>query len=206
MSIADRLERALAMKGKTRHWLHKQLHDVTPPVRGSAYASVRSYCRGEKPPPLEFLEAAADVLKVRLEWLREGEGEPTEWDAQLRLLEGEATTGEPALESLFTVDFHKALQKHTKYDGTWIARMRPVVQARFADIWYRYSRARRPDAEPVRLSPTLGAHLFRVMIRPLELVGPGRRIDLAGDNFTDYALAVLSALSQGLRVPNRPSA
>ncbi len=169
MSIADRLEGALAKRGKSRHWLHKQLHEVNPPVRGSAYSSVRSYCRGERNPPLEFLMAAADTLKVRLEWLREEEGAPTEWDARLRLLEEEVTAGEPMLDSLFTADLHEALQEHTKYDGTWIERMRPVVQVTFANTLYRYSEARHPDAEPVRLSPNLGVDLFRILMRPLEL-------------------------------------
>lgn len=204
MSIANRLESTLSKRGKSRHWLHKRLHDMSPSVRGSAYASVRSYCRGEKAPPLEFLVAAAEALKVRLEWLREGEGEPTPWDAQFKLLEEESTGGDLTIDSLFTSNLHEALKKHTKYDATWIDRMRPVVQVRFAEIWHRYSKARHPDVEPVQLSPAMGVGLFKVLMRPLELVGPGKRMDLRGDDFTDYALAALNALSQALRVPKDP--
>ena len=42
-------------------------------MKGRSYSSIHSYFAGAEP-PLEFLEAAADVLGVSLGWLRTGEG------------------------------------------------------------------------------------------------------------------------------------
>lgn len=44
-------------------------------VRGSSIPSIYRYLKGEGIPPVEFLEAAAETLCVRYEWLRHGEGE-----------------------------------------------------------------------------------------------------------------------------------
>ena len=62
MSTADRLNEALSEAGKSRHALHKELK--AEGVRGSAYASVRSYCEGDLEPPLEFVLAAAKALDL----------------------------------------------------------------------------------------------------------------------------------------------
>ena len=72
-------------------------------VRGSSYATIYSYLRGDTQPSRDFLEAAADVLGVRLRWLRFGEGEPTgeEEVAGQALLEDAVADFEGAVEEVF---------------------------------------------------------------------------------------------------------
>lgn len=202
MSIADRLNEALAHAGKSRHWLHKALQERGDPVRGSAYASIRSYCEGANDhPPLEFLIATAEVLGVRLEWLRHGEGEPFRGEEALRSFEEEVLAEEELLDSVFDQAFLDTLEEHTKYGPSWLEGMRKVMLVAFADTWQRYSAVRGSAGEARSFSPRVGVELFRVLMRPVELAGAGKRIDLSGRDFTDYALAVLGAMNQALQVP-----
>ena len=52
-------------------------------VRGSSLPSIYTYLKDEAVPSVDFMEAAADVLRVRLDWLRHGEGEQTESEDEL---------------------------------------------------------------------------------------------------------------------------
>lgn len=52
-------------------------------VRGASRPTVRSYLRGDTEPSGEWLLAAAEILNVRYEWLKTGEGEPRETDEKL---------------------------------------------------------------------------------------------------------------------------
>ena len=52
-------------------------------VRGSSLPSLYTYLKDEAVPSVDFMEAAADVLRVRLDWLRHGEGEQTESEDEL---------------------------------------------------------------------------------------------------------------------------
>ena len=74
-AIGRRLKRALDNLEKTQNWLSVRLRDHG--IRGSGYASVRTYVRGEVRPGLEFIRAAADALGVREAWLERGEGDMT---------------------------------------------------------------------------------------------------------------------------------
>jgi hypothetical protein len=80
-AISRRLKTSLAAANKTPYWLHVCLRDEG--IRGSGYASVRSYVRGEVRPGLEFVRSAADALGVQEEWLESGEGEMTSSDEEL---------------------------------------------------------------------------------------------------------------------------
>jgi transcriptional regulator with XRE-family HTH domain len=51
---------------------HRAMRDSG--VRGSSYPTIHGYLQDRTKPTLEFLEAAAGVLGVRLDWLRSGEG------------------------------------------------------------------------------------------------------------------------------------
>ena len=59
------------------HGFRVELVRRFPTVRGRSYSSIHSYLRGGVTPPLEFLEAASDVLGVSLVSLRGGEPKPT---------------------------------------------------------------------------------------------------------------------------------
>lgn len=47
-------------------------------IKGATVGSLDGYLNGVRAPSLPFLEAAAQVARVRLQWLVEGVGEPTE--------------------------------------------------------------------------------------------------------------------------------
>ena len=76
-----RLNEALTRAGWSATRLATRLAERE--VRSSSYSSVWAYLNrpGVAAPPLEFLEAAADVLRVRPAWLVLGQGEPT-WDEE----------------------------------------------------------------------------------------------------------------------------
>ena len=46
-------------------------------TQGASYPSINSYLRDKVDPPLDFIEAAADILGVRSGWLAFGDGAPT---------------------------------------------------------------------------------------------------------------------------------
>ena len=77
MTLAQRIEKAIAEKfGGSIRAFQQALQERG--VRGSTYASVHSYVRGDATPGLEFVETAADVLGVRPEWLAFERGRPTQ--------------------------------------------------------------------------------------------------------------------------------
>jgi hypothetical protein len=145
--------------------------------------------------------AAAEVLGVREAWLRWGDGEPYAGEEGLRTYQDGTLDPTPLEESVFGPEFLDALQEHTKYGPSWLKGMRRIVLVAFADTWYRLSQARSGAEEVSLLPPKLGVGIFRILMRPIELVGAGKRIDLSGQAFTDYALSALGAMNQALNVP-----
>jgi hypothetical protein len=77
-AVAVRLSQLMKASGVTVRELQQRLE--AKGVEGSKYSNVRRYVAGEgkSPPPLEWIEAAAQVLNARPAWLAFGEGEATE--------------------------------------------------------------------------------------------------------------------------------
>ena len=72
-TISERLRWAIQRSGRSVRSVQQEL--ARRGVRGSSYASVHGYLRDPAAiPPMEFIEAAADVLGVRRAWLAFGEG------------------------------------------------------------------------------------------------------------------------------------
>lgn len=89
----DRLTKALDYR-KAREpgkWSMNRLSGETK-ARGSSYGSVHNYLNGKSEPPLEFLIAAADVLRVNREYLAFGRGHMTEAESEVTAA-GEASVG-----------------------------------------------------------------------------------------------------------------
>lgn len=83
--ISDRLTWALERQGpepRSIRWLEGEMQEREADI--TSYGAVRSYVKGEKLPPLTFLEEAAEALSVRREWLILGEGEMTPSEENLR--------------------------------------------------------------------------------------------------------------------------
>lgn len=68
---------------------HDALQARRPVPKGASYASVHKYLKGQGEPPLQLVQAAADLLRLREEWLLSGEGAPTEVDASAKHVGGE---------------------------------------------------------------------------------------------------------------------
>ena len=148
-SLSGRLERAVkdwkqAEPGRSIMGFHRILAEQK--VRGSSYAMIHHYLRGEWEPSLEFLVAAADVLGVRWEWLTRGQGAQTAAEAAMPasrtvsldaflVTETEArlhdVAGEPGLAELQAVslrlaascrDGHKAAPDKIGLLGDWLGR------------------------------------------------------------------------------------
>lgn len=81
MSVARRLRETLASQGRSMRWLQRVLSDAGTPA--SSYGSVRAYVTGQAEPRQDWLDAAAEVLEVRAEWLSSGDGEVTHVDQVL---------------------------------------------------------------------------------------------------------------------------
>jgi hypothetical protein len=82
MTIAARLQQALARRKKSIRWLQSELKAVNVPA--SSYGSVRAYVKGDTTPRPDWLQAAAAVLGVRMEWLARGTGAMTQAEEELR--------------------------------------------------------------------------------------------------------------------------
>ncbi len=85
-SLSKRLKKALedwkrGGAGRSISSFHRILAERQVP--GSSYAMVHRYLRGQWKPSLGFLEAAAEVLGVRKEWLTYGEGPRTAAEAAM---------------------------------------------------------------------------------------------------------------------------
>jgi transcriptional regulator with XRE-family HTH domain len=85
---ADRIREAMAHGPRpisSVRGLASRVEDQHGDVRGASYGGVRQYHAGAiGTPRLELLQAIADVLDVRWEWLAYGEGEMTEEEERRR--------------------------------------------------------------------------------------------------------------------------
>lgn len=123
-TVSERLQEALDRDGKSMRWLHTQLDERGAP--NSSWGAVRSYVRGDQDPPLNFLEEAADVLGVRIEWLF-GSGERTP-DEQ-RVAERVQAQKKPR-----TVLLDRVAEEHPE-----VERLPEAVQGLFLDVLASYA-------------------------------------------------------------------
>ena len=66
-AVAKRLNQALEYNGWKIADLRRRLEEASAKVKG--YTALYEYIRGEKAPPLQFFEDAANALRVKLLWL-----------------------------------------------------------------------------------------------------------------------------------------
>lgn len=102
-TLSERLNQALERTGMSKRAFITAMARQKAP--GSSEPAVYRYLRGENEPSLAFLEIAAEVLGVRVEWLVLGRGEPT-------LVEEELTKEGLAGPDPWTARVRKAFGKH----------------------------------------------------------------------------------------------
>ncbi len=101
-------------------------------VRGTSYSSVRAYERGEVEPPLEFVQAAADVLGVTAEWLSTGHGPQTPGQAEAEAHRDRQQKAEIS-EKLWKLT-QEVLEAYTQLPGPAVR----VLQDLIFDLYYKH--------------------------------------------------------------------
>ncbi len=71
MSFGDRAKKAIKLRGWSIRTFQQELKRLG--VVGSSYPQVHRYLGNKRPPSIQFMDAAANLLNVRAEWLRTGE-------------------------------------------------------------------------------------------------------------------------------------
>lgn len=200
MTAVRRLKQALREQGKSVRWLQRTLADQK--VRGSSYRSVYNYLQGQTPPPVGFLRATADALKVRAAWLITGDGAPTE--AAVRI----ETLIEP-WEEMGTAT-GKRLQKARELLLKSIPRFEGlprVVRAAFEDALVRYVEGGQTGNVTDQQLAKFAARLWELLRRPFRVRGfrrdldPEKQSQYRNPAFTDYAVAMLHALTLAMQHP-----
>jgi transcriptional regulator with XRE-family HTH domain len=101
-------------------------------VPGSSYPTIHRYLSDRTEPSMEFLEAAAEALEVRLPWLSSGEGGSTEEEERQRL------------EKRFTAKGLRMEPRFQDVKALWLEDLGPDLM----DGLHRLaSRSRRPDED-----------------------------------------------------------
>ncbi len=186
MGVDDRLRSALELRGRSIRGFQHEMHERGVP--GSAYASVYAYVHGRTTPPLDFLEAAADVLGVRRAWLLAGEGAPTE--AQGERDKAMAAVAH-ALPRILYRPLARACPAFERADDT--------ARLFVAAVWQRLLPATFAE-ESVDEAAQATEALGRALQAPLDLLGvDGRKLMDAEANA--YFGAIASALNAVTRVP-----
>ena len=177
-TISARLRWAINRTGRSLREVQQEL--AKRGIRGSSYASFHGYVTNpEEIPPLELLAAAAEVLGVRAAWLAFNDGEPTEERQALRQ-EIEAR-GE---------DLGALLEERLPIEG-----VPEALRALFSDTLSRWWLARRlvlQDAgQEIPTLEEVADDIVAAILAPLRYWAVG---SITRDRFTEYAIAMLSAL------------
>ena len=93
-TVAERLRKALEISGLSQGKLLLRLKDEK--AVGRSRPSLQAYLRGERGPPVEYMEVVAKICGVRPAWLICGDGAPTEEAEARRKFEGMTVPGAPA--------------------------------------------------------------------------------------------------------------
>jgi transcriptional regulator with XRE-family HTH domain len=207
-TVGERLQKAIDdWDGGGKFAFYKAISETG--VRGRSRPSIDSYLSGKvKTPRLEFLEAAAKILGVSLEWLRTGQ----DWrDPEAEEFFGDADLDDE-LEALFPADAEGTRRRKLREMSLLLGSMAQANPA----LWdlpypslllltegagYEHLRlageradypAADPDAEARALK--VGALLGRCLAAPLEILGVDPS-ELSSHNLERYLTSMGHALS-----------
>lgn len=184
MGIGERLRSAIEAwrDGSIRDFQREMARSG---ARGSSYATIHSYLADRTRPSEEFLRAAAELLGVRFEWLRDGAGAPAEREQEILTAAISGLTGEWKIDpGRFAEVMRKILGPTT---------MTPAALAAYFEGLHRYL-GQAPVSETFSGAQMelFAHHLWRLVTHPLEAWG--FRKDLDGREWTDYVTAMMHAL------------
>ncbi len=198
MTVAERLKFALRKQERTIDSLLQGVKKAK--VRGASRARVYAYLAGAEPTPT-FLRAAARELGVREAWLFTGEGQMTEPEQGLRasqelaVMEGLTARGRRWQEATGAIlEAVPALERAS-----------PVVRTMFAEAVFRSVGGSRggwaTKAELGERATAVWSRLLDPLTQPGfdPTLDPRRSRGFDADRFTDYAVAMLHALTLAMR-------
>jgi len=157
-----RLKATLDERGISVRSFQRQLE--ASGVRGAAYSSVWSYLTGKVEPPVEFLDAAAARLELRLEYLRKGTGPRTAHGATAALVQEEALARDERLVELrrFGDDGVAGLKRGFPDYATLDGPQQTALVGLWSTYWgSRHVRARRKIHTPGEAGEFVGRLLSR---------------------------------------------
>ncbi|MQA92692.1 MAG: hypothetical protein GEU90_21125 [Gemmatimonas sp.] len=185
-AVSERLREALELRTMSIQEL--QLGMARADVDGTKYSNVRRYVVGEgrTPPPLEWIEAAGAVLRVRPAWLAFGDGARTEEEARER-----RAIEDLDIEALFRgtpLTFYAVLQpdwdreKLGKTFGKWLA---------------NEQRLARVHGTPQPVESESARKFAELYVGPLKhwALYPASSYDMHPDRFAAYFDAMMHALT-----------
>lgn len=179
-------------------------------VRGGSYAAIRSYLAGKADPPAAFIEAAADRLGVKLEWLWTGRGprhsEPDPDHVRLAHAAWEAARsempaffdGETGISAAAARRVQQAIQ--SLVTPIWVDELSGQVDHGMRDFYF----PRDPEDAGQHTEPEaqeIGRRVTQFLTIPLETIG----VSLASvgpdvlDRYAASASETLVGLSEHLR-------
>ena len=185
MSFAERLRHAIETRmerGSIREF-HKRIAERD--VSGSSYPVIHRYLKGEVMPPLDFLEAAAEVLRVRPAWLILGEGEPTEFETAVSEQQKKSPE-DAAIERMLLQIAHLFPE---------FSRIQPWAHRVFWQTIIRlvkHRTAHNPDGvSNVRIAERSAVFVAGEIANPIREIEPGNITD---DQLSDYVASICQAL------------
>lgn len=192
--IARRLSERLEEKGLGYEDFHRRVRDVSGGARGTSYGSVWAYANGRVSEPRpKVVEAMADVLGVRYEWLMTGRGPRTLTEAARAEVEPESAPepGRPEIDRI--AGLIRAMEREEERVSARSPRHDRVIQALVIDLLESDGRGLDRYAEgEVREAVRLVSWLLTF---PLRAVGSERMTPEARQA---YLLTVAGAIRMAL--------
>lgn len=190
--IAQRLQEALDLKGRSAYWLAEQMADTD--VRGRSYPAIKRYLAANEPatPNERFVDKAAQILQVPPAWLLGAPGDPRAamtvpvdrslYDVGRGLNEG------PADEDAFQARLKRELPEY----AAWTPLVRVMFHNAHRRRLYRLSEQARDVGAVDRAKAAVD--LGQRLLADWREIGRETGDDWTSPAWTDYAVARLHAM------------
>jgi transcriptional regulator with XRE-family HTH domain len=183
--IAQRLKQA--MKARQMSTRAFQMEMDGQGVPGASTGAVYRYLSAEATPAVEFLQAAADVLRVKVEWLTYGSGEPTEVEEELSERERRERTPEPHWAAL-----RESMGSHAQWIGAGGAREALDTALRLARYGATVEGVALDNERTIAAATVVGRYLACGLDHaPVSLNGPPYELD--PDDVSDFIVGACQA-------------
>jgi transcriptional regulator with XRE-family HTH domain len=184
MELADRLRDAIERKGLSIRGFHRAMAAME--VSGSSYPVIHRYLSGTATPPLEFISAAADLLRVREAWLAFEIGPRTELDEALEDPEGSE------IADRIDAQFSSAFPKGSHLSEAANAMINRVLIRAFQDVTMQPNHPTMADPSSSAISEAVAAWVASSLGGPVGFVESESPVSL--EAVEDYTILQCQAL------------